>query len=118
MKAIGFGNPAMNTQNSHNRFQENHINEEQKTKESSNKASSQVVRKNYWDEIVNYWDEIVEEQQTSSFDLKNVLLGEISNLNQETLRQKMGEKEYNMYLKTLDSQSEGLISSGNFDKFA
>ena len=45
MKAIYFDNPAMNTQNSYNRFQENHINEEQKTEKFPSKNSNQVVQK-------------------------------------------------------------------------
>lgn len=125
-------NPTMNIQNSYNRFQKNPIKEEQKTEEPSSKISSQMVRKesileknvsnnsiikNDFRSTRVDWDSLLSEEpkrNDSGFNWKDVIYGRVD---QQALKKEMGEEQYNRYLKTLDSQSEGLISSRNFDKF-
>ena len=126
MKSIHFDNPTMNIQNSYNRFKENHISEEQKTEEFSSKTGSQIIRKKSIPENVNNnptikngssfigfdWSTVMDED-TLEMSLKEAILGN----SLEDTKNKLSVEKFNQYLKTLDSQSEGLISSGNFDKF-
>ena len=53
------------------------------------------------------------EEDTPEMSLKEAILG---NSLKDT-KNKLSVEKFNQYLKTLDSQSEGLISSRNFDKF-
>ena len=124
MKAIYFDNPAMGTQNSHNRFKENCINEEQKTEESSNKASSQVVRKESIPENASNsstirngssfigfdWSTVMEED-TPEMSLKEAILDKID---LKTLEK--GTKKYQMYLDTISGSSQGLKYLKDFDE--
>lgn len=126
MKSICFDNQVTNIQNSHNRFKENHISEEQKTEESSSKVSSQVVQKesipknasnepiikNSSSFIRFDWSAVMDED-IPEVSLKEAILGN----SLEDTKNKLSAEKFNQYLKTLDSQSRGLVNSGNFDKF-
>jgi len=63
------------------------------------------------------WDEEIGEEQTSSVDWKAVVTGDVTHIDLQALKKEIGEEQYKQYLKTLDTTSEGLISSKKFDKF-
>ena len=80
---------------------------------STVEKKSRFVKFN-WEEAVNKEKNEIKEKDSVGFSLKDAIFGKVD---QKTLKEKMGEEQYTKYLKTLDSQSEGLISSRKFDKF-
>jgi hypothetical protein len=67
-----------------------------------------------WEEAVSQEKNEIKAKDLVVFSLKDAIFGEVD---QETLKKGMGEDHYKQYLKTLDTSSEGLISSRKFDKF-
>lgn len=76
--------------------------------------TSSTVKKESRSAKIN-WDEEIEGEQMVGFNWKAVVHGDIENIDQSALKEKMGEEQYKKYLDTLDRPYGG-FSNLTFDK--